>query len=70
MNVHRVVLMVIDFDEIGAESVKDVIENARFPNRCISPKVMALETRDIGEWTDDHPLNYRDKDEFNKLFTA
>ena len=57
MNVHRVVLTVIDFDGIGAESVRDVIENAMYPNRCIAPTVESVETRDCGEWSDDHPLN-------------
>lgn len=68
MNVHKVVLMVIDFDDIGAESVKSVIESARYPNRCISPRVMKLDTQDIGEWQDDHPLNHRDEEEFDRLF--
>ena len=71
MNVHRLVIMVVDFDEIGAEGVKSVIENARFPNDCISPHVMEVDTRDIGEWHDEHPLNYREcKEEFDELFTA
>lgn len=57
MQVMRLVVTVIDFDGLGADGVKDAIENARCPNRCISPKVKAVEVRDIGEWTDDHPLN-------------
>lgn len=57
MEVHKVVISVIDFDEIGAEEIKVVIENTRYPNRCISPSVESIETRDIGEWSDEHPLN-------------
>lgn len=57
MEVHKVVISIIDFDEIGAEEVKAVIENTRYPNRCISPSVESIETRDIGEWSDEHPLN-------------
>lgn len=59
MKVHRVVLTVIDFDGIGADSIRDVIENARYPNRCINPSVMSIDTRDCGEWHDGHPLNNR-----------
>jgi len=57
MQVHRLVVTVIDSDGLGAEGVKEALENGRFPNRCISPAVRSIETRDIGEWRDDHPLN-------------
>lgn len=57
MKVHKVVLTIIDFDEIGADEVKSVIENVKYPNRCISPDVWNIETADIGEWDDSHPLN-------------
>lgn len=72
MKVHRIVLMVIDFDELGAEGVKDALENARYPNRCIAPAVMDSQTVDIGPWADEHPLNNSSTDaaEFARLFTA
>lgn len=57
MNAHKVTLFIIDLDEIGADEIKVVIENAHYPNRCISPDVYKIETVDIGEWSDDHPLN-------------
>ena len=57
MEVHRIVLTVIDFDGLGVDDVCDTIVNARYPNDCIAPKVEKSETRDIGEWSDDHPLN-------------
>ena len=57
MNIHRVVLYVIDFDDLGANEVQQVIENARYSNHCISPKVSEVQTRDIGPWSDEHPLN-------------
>ena len=57
MKVHRVTLTVIDFDDIGATGVKSALENARYPNHCIGPQVKTVETRDCGEWNDDHPLN-------------
>jgi len=57
MKVHKITLAVIDFDDIGAESVKHVIENARYQNHCISPDVISIKTADCGEWSDEHPLN-------------
>lgn len=72
MKVHRLVLMVIDFDDLGSDQVRDVLENARYPNRCIAPAVMEMQTADIGEWSDDHPLNSSKTyvAEFARLFPA
>ena len=58
MKVYRLTVLVVDHDDIGAQEVKDVLENARYPNRCMSPEVLEIETREV-EWTDEHPLNYR-----------
>jgi hypothetical protein len=60
MKVYKIVLTVIDFDEVGQQGVIDALENARYPNRCIAPKVAAIHTADCGEWHDNHPLNKRD----------
>ena len=49
--------IIIDHDAVGKKGIKDVIENAHYPNRCIDPRVMDIQERDIGEWSDDHPLN-------------
>jgi len=57
MKVHQVILTIVDFDNVGADGVKITLENAHYPNRCISPQVRSVETRDIGEWHDGHPLN-------------
>lgn len=57
MQVMKLEVVVIDFDQIGADGIRDAIECARYPNHCISPTVKAVEVRDIGEWRDDHPLN-------------
>jgi hypothetical protein len=70
MKVYRIEVMVVDMDQIGEQEVKDVIENTRYPNRCISPEVKKIESRDIGEWHDDHPMNLnssRDA-EYQRLF--
>lgn len=57
MQVHKIVLMVIDLEGLGQKGVIEEIENVKYPNYCISPKVMCVDTRDCGEWHDDHPLN-------------
>lgn len=57
MQVHKITLTVIDHDGVGIDGVIDAIENARYPNRCIMPNIIASATADCGEWHDDHPLN-------------
>lgn len=56
VKVHRVEVLVVDHDDMGAEEVKTVIENTRYPNHCMYPQVIATETREV-EWSDRHPLN-------------
>jgi hypothetical protein len=58
VQVHRVTLLIIDHDELGAAAVKNVLETAHYPNHCIAPDVLALETREV-EWSDDHLLNQK-----------
>lgn len=60
MEIHRIVLYVIDFDGLGAEAVREELENTRFANDCISPDIAEIQTRDLGKWSDDHPLNKSD----------
>lgn len=72
VNVYKLTVMVIDHDGIGLGDVISVLKNTRYPNHCISPEVMASETRQI-DWGDDsHPLNFRDKQgqAFKELFAA
>ena len=57
MKAYKIELLIEDHDEIGIHQIIDVIENARYPNRCISPEVISAMQSDIGEWHDDHPLN-------------
>lgn len=69
MKAYKVTLLINDHDEVGDE-IKDIIENQKFPNYCIMPHVMEMQSVDIGEWSDDHPLNKRStmKEEFDRLF--
>lgn len=50
---HRIVLFVIDHEDIGQNEVKMLIED----NRYISPNIKDIRTAEIGEWDDDHKLN-------------
>jgi hypothetical protein len=56
VKVHKVTLLVVDHDVLGAEEVADVLENTKYPNHCIGPQVMLIETREV-DWSDDHPFN-------------
>jgi hypothetical protein len=71
MKVYKVEIMIIDHDDLGDKEIKDVIENTRYPNHCINPYVIKTESRDIGEWTDDHPLNmtYKWEKEYHRIFS-
>lgn len=70
MKAHRITLFIIDFDEVGADDITQILENQKYPNRCISPDVKSIETVDVGEWHDDHPLNNDDtaSAEYQRLF--
>ena len=61
MKAHIVTLTIIDHDEVAGE-LAAIIENVRWPNHCIDPKVEAIETFDIGAWDDGHPLNHKSTD--------
>lgn len=60
---HKITITVLDFDNIGEDSIVDHIENTRYPNHCINPKVLKIESKEIGEWNDDHPLNKKETSE-------
>lgn len=70
MKVMKIEILVIDFDGVGEDGIKSVIENSRYPNRCINPEVKDIKTVDIGEWSDDHPLNNMTTcdEEYKRLF--
>jgi hypothetical protein len=71
MKAYKLTLLINDHDEVGDE-IKDIIENQKYPNYCIAPYVMDMQSVDVGEWSDEHPLNKRStmKEKFNKLFNA
>lgn len=64
--IHKVTVLVVDHDDLGADGVADVISNAHYPNHCISPKIVETQTVE-SEWSDDHPLNrWRDNDDLRQ----
>jgi len=68
---YRVELLVIDHDGLTESDVVHVIETTRYPNRCIAPRVMRIDEREI-EWGDRHPLNLTttQRAEYERLFPA
>ena len=46
MKVYKVELMIIDFDGLGADAIKDEIENTHYANHCISPTVKNIHERE------------------------
>lgn len=69
MKAYKFEVLVIDFDQLGGDEIARTIQEANYPNDCIDPRVESVEERDIGEWTDDHPLNKAGSSlEYTRLF--
>ena len=62
MKAYKVELIIIDHDEIGGTEIKNVIEWTKYPNWCIYPQVLKVIEYEIGEWSDNHPLNLKTGD--------
>jgi hypothetical protein len=56
--VYKLEVLVIDHDGLGPTEIAEVLENANYPNDCVSPKVMSIQSREV-DWSDEHPLNKR-----------
>lgn len=71
MKIHKITVLVVDFDNLGATDVKIEIENTNYPNDCIHPTVVEIDTREV-EWFDGHPLDKASTrlSEFRRLFGA
>jgi len=67
---YKLEILIVDTDDVGLEGVKEAIELARYPNHCISPQIKKIEMRQIGEWSDEHPLNKVEtaQAEYERLF--
>lgn len=64
--VYKIIISVVDLDNMGADDIKHLIENARY----INPSVISMEVKDI-DWCDEHPLNRRDlfEETFKQIFS-
>lgn len=58
MKLKRVTFYFIDRDNVSNEEIPSLLQDYRFPNRCISPKQITVEETDLGEWSDEHRCNY------------
>jgi len=72
MKAYKVEILIIDHDNVGVAGIIDVLQDSHYPNRCINPRVQSIQSRDIGEWTDEHPLNKRSTADaaYRELFTT
>ena len=63
MKAYKVELLVLDHENIGvcAETFKESFE-------YLFPRVMSIQSKEIGEWDDDNPLNRGDREFYDKLF--
>jgi hypothetical protein len=68
--VFKVELLIVNHDKLTMQEVAETLENANYPNDCISPQVMEITSREV-EWSDEHPLNKRttQKDAYIRLFS-
>ena len=64
--VYKVVLSIVDHEDMSEESVIHLLENVRY----LYPNIISLESREIEDWDDDHPLNKKDThtQELERLF--
>lgn len=64
--VYKVVLSIVDHEDMSEESVIHLLENVRY----LYPNVISLESREVEDWDDDHPLNKKDThtQELERLF--
>lgn len=64
--VYKVVLSIVDHEDMPEESVIHLLENVRY----LYPNIISLESQEIEGWDDDHPLNKKDThtQELERLF--
>lgn len=53
MKAYKIELLIIDHEDMGLEEILDDLDNTQFT----MPQVKSVEVRDIGDWSDEHPLN-------------
>jgi hypothetical protein len=70
MKAYFLQVLVIDHNHLGADEVERVLEDANYPNDCITPSVIKSQSVEIGDWNDNNPLNHSDTQvaEADRLF--
>lgn len=69
MEVLKVEIVIVNHDNVDAQEIVDIFESrSMYPNDCISPRVIGIDSRKI-DYTDDHPLNSRDGGKVLESFT-
>ena len=63
MTAYKIEMIIVDFNGYGPEEVKLNVEQMRFYN----PDILDIQEADIGEWDDNHPLNYKGTSKEEKL---
>jgi hypothetical protein len=58
MKIYKAEILIANFDSLAPDEIKRVIESTRYPNDCIYPNVLSIDSRDV-EWSDDLPINNR-----------
>lgn len=56
IDVHLVTVLVVDHDELGKDGVRNEMANVRYPNYCLTPRVLDVKTKRV-DWHDEHQLN-------------
>lgn len=56
MKSYKIEIIVNDYDDIGVDEIKTIIEDH---SKYIAPMVLDVKEMEVGEWSDDHPLNSR-----------
>lgn len=66
MKAFKIEILVINHDGNEIDDITAAIENLRYYH----PSVMSVKEADIGEWSDDHPLNKRETSQavFKRIF--
>jgi len=71
MKVYKVTVMVIDHDKLGEDGIRAEMDNVRYPNHCMYPRVTAIEGKEVGQWDDSNPLNLQGwESAFAQLFNG
>jgi hypothetical protein len=56
VRVYKMTVCWVDHDDLGPDTLTEMIERVRLPNHTINPSVVSVEEA-VVEWSDEHPLN-------------